>query len=86
MGAQKNTHRKRGMCETGVRTLTVSIATWDTSNGSCSEVLASSIIDWLFCSEGGASFDRVAILSIAFFPIQNTSDTSWIFYNLLCKR
>ncbi len=40
-----------------LRTLTVSIAT-RTSNGSCCDVLTLLISDWLFCSEGGASFDR----------------------------
>ncbi len=35
------------------------------------------INDWLFHSEGGASCDWAAILSDAFFPIQNyTSDMS----------
>ncbi len=39
------------------------------------DALTLPISDWLFCSEGRASFDKVAILSVAFFPIQNyTSD------------
>ncbi len=38
------------------RTPIVSIAT-GTSNGSCSDTLTLPIRDWLFCSEGGASFD-----------------------------
>ncbi len=67
-----------------LRTLTVSIAT-RTSNGSCSDALTLLISDWLFGQggEGGASCDWAAILSVAFFPIQNyTSDTSWVFYSL----
>ncbi len=47
--------------------LTVSIAT-GTSNGSCSDALTLPINYWLFHSEGGASCDRAAILSVAFFP------------------
>ncbi len=51
--------------------LTLSIAT-------ASKSLTLLISDWLFYSEGGASFNRAAILSVAFFPIQNyTSDMSW---------
>ncbi len=62
--------------------MTVSIAT-GTSNGSCSDALTLPISDWLFHSEGGASCDWAAILSVAFFPIQNyTSDMSWVFYSL----
>ncbi len=65
-----------------LRALTVSIAT-ETSNASCSDALTLPISDWLFHSEGGASCDRAAILSVAFFPIQNyTSDMSWVFYSL----
>ncbi len=45
---------------------TVSIAT-GTSNGSCSDTLTLLISNWLFCSEGGVSFDRAAILSVAFY-------------------
>ncbi len=60
----------------------ISIATW-TSNGSCSDALSLPISDWLFHSEGRASCDRAAILSVAIFPIQNyTSDTSWVFPSL----
>ncbi len=67
------------------RALTVSIAT-RTPNGSCSDVLTLPIRDWLFHSESGASCDWAAILSVAFFPIQNyTSDMSWVFYSL-CYR
>ncbi len=57
-----------------LRALTVSIAT-ETSNASCSDALTLPISDWLFHSEGGASCDRAAILSVAFFPIQNVSVT-----------
>ncbi len=54
-----------------------------TSNGSCSDALTLLISDWLFHSADGASCDWAAILSVAFFPIQNyTSDTSWVFYSL----
>ncbi len=54
-----------------LRALNVSIET-RTSNCSCSDALTLLISDWLFCSEGGASFDRVAILSLAFFSIRVT--------------
>ncbi len=65
-----------------LRTLTVSIAT-RTFNGSCSDALTLPISNWFFCSKGEASFDRAAILCIAFFPIQNyTNDMSWVFYSL----
>jgi len=58
-----------------LRTLAVSIAT-GTSNSSCSDALILPIKDWLFYSKGRASFNRAAILNIAFFPIQNyMSDT-----------
>ncbi len=60
----------------------VSIAT-RTSNDSCSDTQTLPISNWLFHSEGGASCDWAAILSVAFLPIQNyTSDTSWVFYSL----
>ncbi len=75
------------MCspERASQRLTVSIAT-GTSKGSCSDALTLPISDWLFHSEGGASCDRAAILTVAFFPIQNyTSDMSWVFYSL-CLR
>ncbi len=37
----------------------------------CIDALTLPMSDWLFGSEGEASFDRAAILSIAFFSIQN---------------
>ncbi len=59
-----------------LRVLTISEAT-GTFNGSCSDALTLPISDWLFHSEGGASCDWAAILSVAFFPIQNyNSDMS----------
>ncbi len=65
-----------------LRALTFSIAT-GTSNSSCSDSLTLPISDWFLHSEGGASCDRTAILSVAFSPIQNyMSDTSWVFYSL----
>ncbi len=57
-------------------------ADW-TSNGSSSDALTLAISDWLFRSEGGASCDWAAILSVAFIPIQNyRSDMSWVLYSL----
>ncbi len=65
-----------------MRSLNVSIAT-GTSNDSCSDALNLLISDWLFHSQGGPSCDWSAILSVAFFLIQNyTSDMSYVFYNL----
>ncbi len=50
---------------------------------SCSDMLSLQNSDWLFHSEGRASCDWAAMLSVAFFPIQNnTSDMSWVFYSL----
>lgn len=43
------------------------------------EIMTLAISDWLFYLEGGASIDRVAILSIALFLIQNYCDTSWVY-------
>ncbi len=65
-----------------LRALTVSILVLvlatGTSNGSCSDALTLQISDWLFHSEGGASCDWAAILSVAFFPILNyISDMSF---------
>lgn len=41
------------------------------------------ISNWLFYPEGGASFNRVAMLSVVFFPIPNyMSDPSWVCYSL----
>lgn len=41
------------------------------------------ISNWLFYPEGRASFNRVAMLSVVFFPIPNyMSDTSWVCYSL----
>lgn len=63
-------------------TLTVSIAS-RTSNGSCRDTMTLPISNWLFYSEGRVFFNKAAILSDAFSPIQNyKSDTSWAFYRL----
>ncbi len=70
-----------------LRMLTVSIAT-GASKSSYSDAMTLPIGDWLFYSEGGASFDRAAILRVAFLPIQNyMSGTSWgILDFTLCVR
>ncbi len=66
---------------TCLRALTVSTSTG--TSASCSDALTLLIRDWLFCSEGGASFNGAAILSVAFFPIHNyTSGMSCVFYSL----
>lgn len=46
--------------------LTVSIAT-GTYNDSCSDAMTLPIGDGLFYSKGGASFDKAATMSVAFF-------------------
>ncbi len=68
----------RIQCRHGVRTLIVSMAA-GTLNDS-SDTMTLPISDWLFYLEGGTSFDRTAILSVAFLPIPNNmSDTTWVF-------
>lgn len=58
--------------------LTVSIAAGTAS--SWSDAMTLQMSDWLYYSEDIVFVDRVAILGIAFFPVQNyTSDTSCVF-------
>lgn len=65
-------------CKQGLRMLTVSIATGTTS--SWSDEMTLQMSDWLFYSEDMVFVNRVAILGVAFFPVQNyMSDTSRVF-------